>query len=94
MNRGLIRFAEANDAVGQCEQRVVIAASYVFAGMPFCAALSDEDAPRFDNLSRSDFDAQAFCVGVTSISRRSLSFLMCHCLLPILYLGNFVDLNS
>ena len=40
--------------------------------------LTNDDTPRVDLLPAIDFDAQAFGIGVSSVSCTSLTFCMCH----------------
>jgi hypothetical protein len=49
---------EVNIAVHKCVQGVVLAHADVFTGMPFGAALADDDVARDDGLATKLFDAE------------------------------------
>ena len=69
---------ELDDAVCEGKKSKVFAYAYVFARVPFGAALADEDTASCDELTCRCFDAEALRVRVAAVSGRTLTFLMCH----------------
>src|SRR6266478_3333397 len=67
-----------DDAVGQCEQRVVLAAADVAAGVEVGAALANDDAAAPNALAAVELDAQALAVRLAAVADRALTFLMSH----------------
>ena len=69
---------ELDDTVELGEQRVVLAAPHVLAGLEPRSALANEDGATGDALARERFHAQALGVAVATVTGASLTFLVCH----------------
>ncbi len=69
---------EGDDAVGESEERVVLAAADVPAGVVARAALPDDDGASGHDAAAINLDAQALAVGVTTVAAGALTFLMSH----------------
>src|SRR5665213_443635 len=73
------RFATKLDrAVDQREDRVIAAQSDIGAGMPFGAALADQDVPSDNALAARLLDPEAASFSVASVAGRSACFFVCH----------------
>src|SRR4029079_6731866 len=66
------------------EQRVVLAAADVEAGIEATAALGDEDGAAGHDVAVESLDAEALRIAVTPVSRTSLTLFCCHLLRPYL----------
>src|SRR6188508_521623 len=60
------------------EQRVVLAAPDVEAGIEAAAALADEDGAAGHDVAVEPLDAEALRIAVTPVARAALSLFMCH----------------
>ena len=69
---------EMDDAVGDGEQRVIAALTDVAAGVELVADLADDDVAGDDRLAAELLDAAALTVRITTVTRRTLTFFMCH----------------
>src|SRR5690606_11863834 len=69
---------ELYDAVDLGEQRIVLAAADVLAGLEGGTALANENRTAVDRLAGKALNAKPFGMRVAAVSRSSLSFLMCH----------------
>jgi len=69
---------ELHDPSSLREKSVIGAKPDKIPGMIPRPTLTDDNTTRFDLLSAIDFDAQAFGIGVSSVSCTSLTFCMCH----------------
>src|SRR5262249_20099285 len=69
---------ELDDAVGQGEQRVVLAAADVPARVVPRAALPHDDAPGAHGLPAVDLDPQPLGIRLAAVARRALAFLVSH----------------
>ena len=78
------RGGETHRAVDRREERVVAAASDVFAGMELGAALPHDDAAGPDRLAAVDLDAQHFRLRVAAVFGGAYAFLMSHVNLVVL----------
>ena len=71
--------AELDRTGREGEERVVAATADVGARVEVGATLTDEDLAREDNLTAEALHAEALCVGVTTVARRTRAFFVCHC---------------
>ena len=69
---------ELHDPSSLCEKSVIGADPDKIPGVVTRPTLTDDDAPRGDFLSAIGLDAQAFGIGVSSVSCTALTFCMCH----------------
>src|SRR5262249_14647012 len=69
---------ERDNAVGQCEQGVVLAAADVVAGEVARAALADDDAAGENRFAPVHLDAEALAVRLAAVADGALSLLMSH----------------
>lgn len=75
----LVAFDLKHDsAVGGREQGVILAKTYVVAGMKMRAALTNDDVAGLDDFAAETLDAQSFRVRVATVSSTTTRFLMCH----------------
>lgn len=61
-----------------CEKSVIPAHTHIGPWMNKGPELTDQDASRPDGLPVKDLDASSLARAVTSVSRASCSFFMCH----------------
>src|SRR6188474_680800 len=66
------------------EQRVVLAAPDVEAGIEASAALADEDRSAGHDVAVEPLDAEALRIAVTPVARTSLTLFCCHVVRPSL----------
>src|SRR3954454_22588119 len=79
----LAALAEADLALGHGVDRVVAAHADVGAGVPFRAALADDDVARDDPLAAVLLDAEPLAGRVAAVARATAGFLVCHDALPL-----------
>ena len=60
------------------EQRVVLGALYIGTGVPFRAALKDDDRANCDALACVLLNASALGVRIATVANRALALFMCH----------------
>ena len=88
MNHTTSTLGELDGAFAQSEQRVVLAATDVLAGMEVGATLANDDVAGDDMLAAIALHAEALRAGVTTITGRTKTFFMCHFLyLPSVLFG-------
>lgn len=51
---------EYYDTIGECEESVVFAHTYVFTWVVYCTALANKDVASFSKLTAEDFYAKSF----------------------------------
>lgn len=69
---------ELDDAVRDCEERVIRANSDVLTRADFGAALANEDVARLGVLSCVELGSEALALGIAPITGRAAGFFMCH----------------
>src|SRR5690606_38900265 len=69
---------EADLAVDECIQRVVLAQADVLAGMEARAALAHDDRARGDRLAAVDLHTEHLRVGIAAVARGTAALLVCH----------------
>ncbi len=69
MNLALHAPCELECAVAEREQRVVLAATDVLAGMEMRAALTYDNVARMNELTGKSLDAKSLRVGIASVAR-------------------------
>ena len=67
-----------NCAVFESEKRVVAAHTYIFTGVDFCAALTNEDVAGKYILTVSSLYAEALGLAVAAVLGGTHTFFMCH----------------
>ena len=70
--------SESYLSVNQGEESIIAAATYVISGMEFSTALSYNNVSGTYNFTTKFLYAQSFLFRISSVSCRSLTFLMCH----------------
>src|ERR1700677_3710756 len=65
-------------AVGEREQRMVLAHADVFAGMELRAALTHDDVAGFNRLAAENLHAETLSRRVATVARRAACFLVRH----------------
>ena len=73
---------EADMAIDQREQRVVLADADVHAGVKLRAALTDDDRTSGDQFTAVSLDAQHLGLGVAAVPCGTAAFFLCHELAP------------
>jgi len=73
---------EADGTVHESEERVVVTHADVRTGVELSAALANDDVAGDDGFATEALDAAKLGVGVTTVAGRTLSFLMCHGIVP------------
>lgn len=71
MNLAASALRELNGAFAQSEQRVVLAAADVLAGMEVSAALTNDDVASDNMLATIALHAKTLCAGVATITGRT-----------------------
>jgi hypothetical protein len=74
----LTSFAEFDDAVCQCEERVILAHADVLTRMVNRTPLANDDVAGDGWLATEDLYAQALAVRVAAVLYTAFTFLMCH----------------
>src|SRR5699024_7760281 len=74
--------AELHRAGGEGEQGVVATAADVDARVELGAALAHQDLTGVDLLAAEPLDAEALCVGVTTVTGAGCALLTCHVRVP------------
>ena len=69
---------EEDVAFDDGEDRVILAHADVAAWTPLGAALANDDVAGDDELAAVLLDAATLWIGVTTVTGRALTFLMCH----------------
>ena len=69
---------EADDAVRQREERVVLGQAHVLARLPLRAVLAEDDRAAADLLAAEALDAQPLRVAVAPVAARALTLLVRH----------------
>src|SRR5205814_9852562 len=69
---------EFNYAVDHREQRVILAATDILAGLPFCAALARQNIAAQDAFAPKLFQAQTLGRRIAAITRRTYAFFVSH----------------
>ena len=76
-------FAEGNRAVNQCEERVILADTYVLARIVDSTSLANDDVASFSELTTEKFDAESLAFRLTAVLRTTYTFLVCHILYSV-----------
>src|SRR6266542_3279731 len=74
----LVLELEADHAVDQGKEGIVIGAAHVLAGMEFGAALANQDAARGHDLPAVALHAEVLRVAVAAVAARANALLVCH----------------
>src|SRR6266542_1493330 len=74
----LVLELEADHAVDQGKQGIVVGAAHVLPGMKLGAALAHQDAARRDHLAAVALDAEILGVAVAAVAARADALLVCH----------------
>ena len=69
-----------NGAINKGEQRVILAAAHVDAGVDVRAVLTNENGARRHGLAGEALAAQALAAGIATITGGTESFFVCHVL--------------
>jgi len=69
---------EADTTGLEREQRIVLAATDVCAGVNLCAALANQNVPREDELPVGAFRTKSFGLGIATVFGTTYTFFMCH----------------
>ena len=67
-----------HDAIDEREQRVVLTAAYIYAGLVARASLANQDRTRVDHLAAESLHAEPLSLRVAAIYRGAAALLMCH----------------
>ena len=78
MDATLHALGEDQVTVALREQRVVLAATDVLAGMELRAALAHDDVASLHVLAGELLHAQSLCVGIAAVTGGTKTFLVCH----------------
>src|SRR4029079_6639169 len=78
VDAALLLSRELDVAFAQSEQRVVLAHANAVAGVPFGAALPDDDVAGEHALAARLFDSKPASGRVAAVARGAACFLMCH----------------
>lgn len=73
---------EEDFSANQSKQGVIATNPNTLTGMPFRAVLSDENVTGDDGLATKFLHAKSFCLGITTVTARPLTLLMCHAEFP------------
>ena len=69
---------EADGSLNQCEERVVLAATNLVAGLEVRATLANDDGSGLGGLTSVQLHSAKLRVGVATVLGGPLSLLMCH----------------
>ncbi len=69
---------EADVALNQREERVVVSLANALPGVELIAHLSDYDAARFDEFTAKMLHSASLCVRIATVAAGPLSLFMCH----------------
>ena len=69
-------FAEGNRAVNQCEERVILADTYVLARIVDSTSLANDDVAGFNDDAVMAFYTKAFGFAITAVTRGACPFFM------------------
>lgn len=61
-DEGAVRLSEFHNSIYEGEECIIYTSADVFTGVPFRAALSDDDAAGFHELACTSFNAEALTV--------------------------------
>ena len=64
---------------------MVTTGTYVFTGMKFSSALTNDDITRHYGFTTVTLDTKKLRVGIATIARTTTLFLMCHDSIPLLF---------
>lgn len=78
MNLAANTFRVFDNALAQCEQRIVLTTTNVLARMNTGATLANEDYARADLLTSETFATKTLRLRITTITDGTLTFLVCH----------------
>ena len=81
-NEGLVSFSfpEFNQTIGQCEQRVVFANTYILTRMVLRTALANDDVPCNRRLTSIDLNSQTLALRVPTVLYTTFTFFVSHIL--------------
>ena len=86
-------FAEGNRAVNQCEERVILADTYVLARIVDSTSLANDDVASFSELTTEKFDAESLAFRLAAVLRTTYTFFVCHVSLNLRLCDNFFHEN-
>ena len=69
---------EENNSVDRGEERIVLAAADVPAGLVARAALANENRAGIHELAAESLDAEPLSLGIAAVDRRAAAFFVCH----------------
>ena len=81
-NEGFITFSflKFNQAIGQREQRIIFSDAYIFSGMVFGTALTNEDVTGDGGLTTVDFNTETLAMRVPTVLYTTFTFFVSHCI--------------
>ena len=80
---------KGNGSTNFCEDGIILPETHVIAGMYFGPFLPDKDISRKDLLTTEPFHAISLAGAVSTVSRTSACFLVCHGVYLLMYLYHF-----
>ena len=86
-------FAEGNRAVNQCEERVILADTYVLARIVDSTSLANDDVASFSELTTEKFDAESLSLRLAAVLFKNKNIFLLHVCLNFMFLEKFFHEN-
>lgn len=87
-------FAEGNRAVNQCEERVILADTYVLARIVDSTSLANDDVASFSELTTEKFDAESLAFRLAAVLLNYLHLFCVPCFSKFKVMRQFLPRES